>query len=103
MLRSSNCTSRSLRVSWKMLTILQNTSCLDCLAKLIVWQHTLGQRSRVLWSSFRPSDLFQQLWKYGYRSTGERRKSYNSLELECHNSSCLCTEQFKVTKEVDLM
>ena len=38
-----------------------------------------------------------------YRSTGARRKSYYSLQLECHNSSFLCTRQIKVTREVDLM
>jgi hypothetical protein len=43
------------------------------------------------------------MWKYEYRSTGARRKIYYSLQLECHNSSCLCTKQFKVTMEVCLM
>jgi hypothetical protein len=35
--------------------------------------------------------------KYEYRSVGARRKNHYSLQLECHNSCCLCTKLFKVT------
>ena len=30
-------------------------------------------------------------------------KANYPLQLECHNSSCLCTKQIKVIKEIDLM
>jgi hypothetical protein len=33
----------------------------------------------------------------------KKEKAYYSLQLESHNSSGLCTKQFKVTKVVDLM
>ena len=39
----------------------------------------------------------------GIEPQEQEGKAIYPLQLECHNSSCLCTKQFKGTKEVDLV
>ena len=39
----------------------------------------------------------------GIEPQEQEGKANYPLQLECHNSSCLCTKQIKETMEVDLM
>ena len=38
---------------------------------------------------------------WGIEPQEQEGKAIYSLQLECHNSSCLCTTQIKETMEVD--
>ena len=40
---------------------------------------------------------------WGIDPQEQEGKAIYSLQLECHNSSCLCTTQIKGTKEIELM
>ena len=40
---------------------------------------------------------------WGIEPQEQEGKAIYPLQLECHNSSCLCTKQFKVTREAGLM
>ena len=40
---------------------------------------------------------------WGIEPQEQEGKTNYPLQLECHNSSCLCTKQIKETMEVDLM
>ena len=40
---------------------------------------------------------------WGIDPQEQEGKTISSLQLECHNSSCLCTTQIKEIKEVELM
>ena len=40
---------------------------------------------------------------WGIEPQEQEGKANYPLQLECHKSSCLCTKQIKVFKEVDLM